>query len=178
MRFLGRSFLPDIRSGRSPPCALGGRDLGELVGVEEVADGNWLVAAGAQRTGAQPAAPRVAVVASLLAEVAGVADGAGVDGVGAGDDWLDRGAAGAPPAGLAAASGAEPLASLGLERLATHEAGDRRAIVAHGVHAAASDWSLRSTRTPLRNTAPARTRDTRWGALTARQRLWADSISL
>jgi len=31
---------------------------------------------------------------------------------------------------------------------------------------------------PFSNLAPARTRATRWGALTARQRAWADSMSL
>src|SRR5262249_22061886 len=36
----------------------------------------------------------------------------------------------------------------------------------------------RSTSLPLTKVAPARTRATRWGALTARQRAWADSMSL
>ena len=36
----------------------------------------------------------------------------------------------------------------------------------------------RSTSTPLSNRAPARTSATRWGTLTARQRSWADSMSL
>ena len=36
----------------------------------------------------------------------------------------------------------------------------------------------RSTSLPLMKVAPARTRATRWGALTARQRSWADSMSL
>src|ERR1700730_8998674 len=36
----------------------------------------------------------------------------------------------------------------------------------------------RSTSLPLTNTAPAQTRATRCGALTARHRSWADSISL
>ena len=40
------------------------------------------------------------------------------------------------------------------------------------------DSSGRSTSVPLGNLAPARTRATRWGALTARQRAWADSMSL
>jgi len=31
---------------------------------------------------------------------------------------------------------------------------------------------------PFSNLAPARTRKTRWGAFTARQRCWADSMSL
>ena len=35
-----------------------------------------------------------------------------------------------------------------------------------------------STRTPLSKRAPARTRATRWGAFTARQRSWAASMSL
>ena len=38
--------------------------------------------------------------------------------------------------------------------------------------------ACRSTSTPLWKTAPARTRATRWGALTARQRAWAESMSL
>jgi uncharacterized protein (TIGR02246 family) len=38
--------------------------------------------------------------------------------------------------------------------------------------------SSRSTRTPFWNRVPARTRATRWGALTAGQRSWADSMSL
>lgn len=47
-------------------------------------------------------------------------------------------------------------------------------------HAAASlSCSLgRSTITPFSKVAPARTRATRWGALTARHRSWAASISL
>ena len=52
--------------------------------------------------------------------------------------------------------------------------------------AAASDWLLasgawpsgRSMSLPLTNTAPARTRATRWGALTARHLRCADSVSL
>ncbi len=38
--------------------------------------------------------------------------------------------------------------------------------------------SDRSTITPFSNFTPARTRATSWGALTARHRVWADSISL
>jgi hypothetical protein len=38
--------------------------------------------------------------------------------------------------------------------------------------------SGRSTRMPRSNRAPARTSATRWGAITARQRAWADSTSL
>jgi hypothetical protein len=37
---------------------------------------------------------------------------------------------------------------------------------------------VRSTSLPFLKTAPARTRATRWGALTARQRAWAASMSL
>src|SRR3954463_15065400 len=39
-------------------------------------------------------------------------------------------------------------------------------------------WPVRSTRWPRSKRAPARTRATRGGALTARQRVWAASISL
>ena len=39
-------------------------------------------------------------------------------------------------------------------------------------------WSGRSTSLPFSNRAPARTSATRWGALIARQRDWAASISL
>src|SRR5262249_17705483 len=45
-----------------------------------------------------------------------------------------------------------------------------------GVHAATS--SFRSTSCPLRKMAPARPRATGWGALTARHRCCADSMSL
>ncbi len=46
---------------------------------------------------------------------------------------------------------------------------------------AASGWASspgRSMSLPLMKVAPARTRATRWGAFTARQRSWADSMSL
>src|SRR3954466_10420770 len=49
------------------------------------------------------------------------------------------------------------------------------------VFQAASGWGVssgRSTSFPLTKLAPARTRATRWGPLTARQRSWAASISL
>src|SRR3954451_7913215 len=39
-------------------------------------------------------------------------------------------------------------------------------------------WPVRSTRWPRSKRAPARTRATRCGALTARQRCWAASMSL
>ena len=136
------------------------------------------------RPGAEAAAPRVAVVAALLAEVAGVAVRACVDGVGAGDDRFDRGGAGPSSCLLAAGGGTEALTAFGFETGGAHRAGDRRGIVADADHAAtstgaASPWSgSRSTRAPLRNTAPARTSAMRWEPFTHRHRSWADSISL
>src|SRR5450756_927210 len=48
----------------------------------------------------------------------------------------------------------------------------------HAARASPPDSSGRSTSLPFLKVAPARTRATRWGALTARQRCWADSMSL
>ncbi len=89
MRFLGAASFRCSRFGRSPPpersCDCG---VGELVEVEEVADGDRLVAARAGPAGTEATAPGVAVVASLLAEEAGVAARACVHGVGSGHDGL------------------------------------------------------------------------------------------
>src|SRR5215204_4314124 len=52
--------------------------------------------------------------------------------------------------------------------------GDQAAVAVLG----AAGWVGRSTSLPRSNRAPARTRATRWGAFTARQRVWAASMSL
>ena len=184
MGCFGRGVLPGIGLVGSPPPA--GRRRRELVGVEQVAQGDRLVAARARAARPEPTAPGVAGVASLLAEVAGVAERAGVDGVGAGHGRLGRGGPLRPPGSLPAPGRAEALTAEALERCPAHRA-DRRGAVAHGIHAAAPSptagsaaavSSGRSTSSPSQKVAPARTKATRWGALTARQRSWAASISL
>jgi len=47
-----------------------------------------------------------------------------------------------------------------------------------GFRGHAATVSARSASTPRSKRAPARTKATRWGTLTARQRSWADSMSL
>jgi hypothetical protein len=74
----------------------------ELVVGEQVGDGDGFVAAWTSATGAEAAAPPVAVFAALLAEVAGVAGVAVVDGVGLGDDRFDGSGSFQAPGGLAA----------------------------------------------------------------------------
>ena len=79
------------------------------MGVDEFVDGDGFVAVRAVPAGADPGAGAVAVVAPLLAEVAGFAVGAGVDGVrAAAARWWRRGEVrvgllAAPPCGAAAA---------------------------------------------------------------------------
>lgn len=63
--------------------------LDELVRGEQVRQRDRLVTAWAQPAWAETAAPRVALLAALLAAVADLAARAHVDGVGAGDDGLD-----------------------------------------------------------------------------------------
>ena len=79
----------NFRWWSSPPVRLDGCGLGELVWGDQVCQRVRSIAAGAQPSGADPVAPRVAIVAALLAEVAGFAARAGVDGVGLGDDRFD-----------------------------------------------------------------------------------------
>src|SRR6266704_2760758 len=85
--------------------------------VEDVADGDGLVAVWAESAEVDAGAGLVAVVAVLLAEVAGAAGGALVDGDvtssgagGHGDGWSRLGVAGAP-GGLAAGGCAVALAA-------------------------------------------------------------------
>jgi hypothetical protein len=162
----------------APVVRAGWVGLSELVWCEQVADGDRFFAAWAQPAGTDSTAPRVAVVAALFAEVAGVAAGAGVDGVGPGDDRLGRRRAAAAPCRLSAPCRTELLAALGLEAGPAEPAPCRRGVVAHGDRHAAASASWRSTSTPLWNVASARTRATRCGPFTARHRSWAASISL
>ena len=122
--------------------------------------------------GPDPAAPPVAEVTSLIADVAGVAFGALVDGLGLGHDRLDRRRPPLAPRALATNRRAEALAPEAIEGHATAQAGGRgrRGVVAHGVHATCSSSWWRSTSTPSVKRAPARTRATRWAPVTARQR--------
>jgi hypothetical protein len=128
----------------SPPSLGDRRRRDELVGTEEIRNGDRLVTARTHAPGADPATPRVAVLAALFAEVAGVAEWADVDGVRAGHQRLDGGRAPPTPGALAAPGGAVTLAPLGDEGHPAGPTGNRRGIVAHGAHAATSRVSVRS----------------------------------
>ena len=91
-RTFGDRTLPRVRAGVLPVLSSSGRvRVVVRLSLPPLAQyaGRGLIAAGAQPSGADPVAPRVAIVAALLAEVAGFAARAGVDGVGAGDDRFD-----------------------------------------------------------------------------------------
>src|SRR6266545_3294704 len=103
--------------------------------VEEIGDGDGLVARWAEPTGANPSAEGVAVRAALLAERAGLAGGALVDG---GRPWCarreqDRGqpllGVADPPGSLTAGIRAEASATGRAEAAAADRAGYRYAIV-------------------------------------------------
>jgi hypothetical protein len=108
-----------------------------LVVVDEVVDGDGFVAVGAGASGADFSAPGVAVVAALLAEVAGFAGWAFVDGgVFGGKDGAGCGLSSAP-GGLSAGVGT-PLPAAGRgERGAAHATRYRYGIVTHGVRISA-----------------------------------------
>jgi hypothetical protein len=130
--------IPGINFGWSPPQLCRGRHgRGELVGAQQVDNRDRLPAARALRARPEPATPRVAGLASLLSEVAGLAARAGVDDLGARDDRLGWGDSLGSPSCLPAHARAGALAPETPERVPTHRVG-RRGIGAHGVHAAAS----------------------------------------
>ena len=82
-----------------------------MVVVYEVGDGDKFLAVGARRAWAEFVAPGVAVGAALLAEVAGFALGALVDGVGFGGQDGSGCLSSAAPGGLPAGVGAPCLAA-------------------------------------------------------------------
>ena len=104
-----------------------------MCGINEVVQSNSIIAMGTASTRADPPAPEVADLASLLADVALPAAVALVDGVGLGHHWLDRSSPPATPRGLAAERGAVALSADGVKASPALPTG-RRAIVAHGVH--------------------------------------------
>ena len=102
--------------------------------VEQVANGDWLLAVGAWPARANAPAPCVAVRAALFTEVAGLAVGAFVDGrVLGGQDGSGCGGS-AAPRGLAAGVGAPLSAPERCEPFATLPTRYRRGIVTHAAH--------------------------------------------
>ena len=138
--------------------------MGGLVGAEQVGDRDRLVTVRAQRSRTEPDAAAVAVVTAMLAEVSAL--GATLRAAGA--TWARRQAAWWQLFGHHCLSARPVIASP--QRPAV--------VVVYELHAATVSASGRSTTTPSRKIVPARTTATRWGALTALQRVWADSISL
>ena len=131
--------LPLARSASAvgSACAVPGRLRGVLVVSDQVRDGNEVVAVRAVSACAESAAPGVAVLAALDAEVAGLALRALVDGVDPGGLGGSGGRPAASEGGLAAGVGAPAAAAGGCEAgsaLRAHAGGCRLGIVTHAGH--------------------------------------------
>src|SRR6266536_2810515 len=179
-------------------------EYGYHVLVEEVVEGHRLVAVWTWAADVDSAGEDAAGWAALFTEETVTAGGALVDGElaawpgGGGGDGGQGLLVASAKRGLAAGWAAVGLPAGRGEGLPAERAGPRRGIVprrAGGllrgwrprgggwpVHQAAASASVavaaRSTRRPLSKRAPARTSATSWGALTARHRAWAASMSL
>ena len=116
-----------------------------LIQVNDVGESNGFIAVRAASTRADLAGKCVAVLAALGPEVPVPAGVALVDGAGLGHDHQRRqgSCVQAPPGGLPAGGVAVALASLGDEGAPAEGAGDRRAVVADGVHAATFEVARR-----------------------------------
>ena len=109
-----------------------------MVVGDKVADRDKIVAVGAWPARPKASAPGVAVVAALLAEVAGLALGAFVDGVDLGGLGWSGCCPAAAPGGLAAGVGAPSAASHGGEPGPALPAHCRLGIVTHAGHGVSS----------------------------------------
>src|SRR6266436_5767291 len=116
-----------------------------LIQVNDVGESNGFIAVRAASSRADLAGECVAVLAALGPEVPVPAGVALVDGAGLGHDHQRRhgSCVQAPPGGLPAGGVAVALASLGDEGAPAASAGDRRAVVADGVHAATFEVARR-----------------------------------
>src|SRR5207302_6130482 len=117
-----------------------------LIQVNDVGESNGFIAVRAASTRADLAGKCVAVLAALAPEIPVPAGVALVDGAGLGRDHQRRhgSCAQAPPGGLPAGGVAVALASLG-DGAPAEGAGDRRAVVADGDHAATFEVARRVT---------------------------------